>query len=27
MTPLMGQIGHQRPGYSDIENRIVNYLV
>jgi GR25 family glycosyltransferase involved in LPS biosynthesis len=27
MTPLIGQIGHQRPGYSDIERRCVNYLV
>lgn len=27
MTPLIGQIGHQRPSYSDIEKRCVNYLV
>jgi hypothetical protein len=27
MTPLMGQIGFQRPGWSDIEKRNVNYLV
>jgi len=27
MTPLMGQIGHQRPVYSDIERREVNYMV
>jgi hypothetical protein len=27
MTPLIGQIGFQRPGFSDIENRTVNYGV
>jgi hypothetical protein len=27
MSPLMGQIGHQRPGYRDIERREVNYLI
>jgi len=27
LTPLIGQIGHQRPSYSDIERREVNYLV
>lgn len=27
ITPLIGQIGHQRPSYSDIEHRCVKYLV
>jgi hypothetical protein len=27
MSPLMGQIGYQRPGWSDIEMKNVNYLV
>lgn len=27
MSPLIGQIGYQRPSFSDIERRDVNYLV
>lgn len=27
MSPLIGQIGYQRPGFSDIERKIVNYGV